>query len=265
MQTERAARTGLAHAAVAVVGAVVLAGCGALGGALGPTPSATGSPGASSTASPGASDTASPNGSASPSDTASPSAGETTGPSGSPEPGQSGSPSTGTSGSPSAAPLSCTDVTPVRIQKVSAEPRRTIEVVTLVSDGRNLTPGTREQSEFAQPTLTAPDGSPTTDETTSRKIADLIEGSSKNRVLLTRPDPPDTGADAGRRPYNSPGTYVAYNATSPLTADVIVTCFGQEQRWQFTAESDLTTGQVNCAVEPPKSNAVARLVYTNNC
>ncbi len=156
-------------------------------------------------------------------------------------------------------------MTPIRVQKVSTDPRRTVEVVTLVSDGRNLTPGTREQSEFGTPTLTAPDSTTITDQATMDKIADLIEGSSKNRVLLTRPDAPDTGADASRRPFNAPGTYVVYSATSPLTADIIVNCSEAEQRWQFTAESDLTTGQVNCAVEPPKSNAVARLVYTNNC
>ena len=66
---------------------------------------------------------------------------------------------------------------------MTAEPRRTIETVTLVSDGRNLTPGTREQSDFLAATLTAPDGSTNTDEATLTKIGTLIAGSSRNRVL----------------------------------------------------------------------------------
>ncbi len=136
----------------------------------------------------------------------------------------------------------------------------------MVSDGRNLTPGTREQTEFAAPELTAPDGVTTiTDEATLTKIADLIESSSKSAVLLTRPDPPDTGVDTNRRPYNATGTYVLYNASGILSSDVVVDCSGQEQRWRFTAEADNTVGTINCAVEPPKGNAVARQVYGSFC
>jgi hypothetical protein len=190
------------------------------------------------------------------------------------EPSESGSPTvTGSplapSGSPtptgSVAPVSCTEVTPVRVEKVTAEPRRTLEVVTLVSDGRNLTPGTREQTDFLTPSLIAPDGSQNTDQATLQKIASLIAASSRNRVLLTRPDPPDQDADASKRPYNAPGTYVAFSASATLNADVIVNCSGQEQRWQFRAEGDQTIGVVNCAVEPPRSNGVARQVFASNC
>ena len=39
-------------------------------------------------------------------------------------------------------------VTPIRVERSTVEPRRTTEVVTVVSDGRNLTPGTREQTAF---------------------------------------------------------------------------------------------------------------------
>ena len=56
-----------------------------------------------------------------------------------------------------------------------------------------------------------------------------------------------------------------YNASGLLGADVIVECSGQEQRWRFTAEADPTTGTINCAVEPPKGNAVARQVYGSFC
>ncbi len=148
---------------------------------------------------------------------------------------------------------------------MTSEPRRTLETVTLVSDGRNLTPGTREQTDFLTPTLTAPDGTANTDEATLTKIGTLIASSSRNRVLLTRPNPPDQGVDASRPPYNTPGTYVAYSASATLNADVIVDCSGAEQRWLFRSEADQTLGVVNCAVEPPKSNAVARQVYSSNC
>lgn len=218
-----------------------------------------------------------PSGTPTPSDTASPT-GTITGspltPSGSPtSPSPSGTvtppPLPPSPGSPTptsnATPVTCTSVTPIRVEKVTSEPRRTLESVTLVSDGRNLTPGTREQSDFVPATLTAPDGTTNTDETTLTKISTLIASSSRNRVLLSRPTPPDEGADASTRPYNTPGTYVAYSASSTLNADVIVDCSGQEQRWLFRAEADQTIGVVNCAVEPPRSNAVARLVYTNNC
>ncbi len=215
-----------------------------------PTATASGqpSPGGSGTASPDL--TASPSGSASPGGSATP----------------SGTATPGSSGTPSVAQVSCTSVTPIRIERSTVEPRRTTEVVTLVSDGRNLTPGTREQTDFSVPVLTAPDAVTTIDdEATIKKIADLIEGSSKNTILLTRPEPPDTGSDANKRPYNATGTYVVFNASGVLSADVIVDCSGQEQRWRFTAEADPTVGTINCAVEPSKSNAVARQVYGTFC
>jgi hypothetical protein len=217
---------------------VALASCGLLesgGGAQPPSPSET------TSASPSESVTGSP---------LSPS-GSPTSPSGSP--------------SGSVAPVTCTSVTPIRVEKVTSEPRRTLETVTLVSDGRNLTPGTREQSDFLPATLTAPDGTANTDEATLAKIGTLIASSSRNRVLLTRPNPPDQSADASTRPYNTPGTYVAYTASATLNADVVVDCSGQEQRWLFRAEADQTLGVVNCAVEPPRSNGIARLVYTTSC
>lgn len=213
----------------------------------GPTETVTGSP-LAPTGSPSETVTGSP---LAPSETGSPNIPAT--------PSGSGSPSG------SVAPVNCTEVNPIRIEKVSSEPRRTVEVVTLVSDGRNLTPGTREQNDFVSPVLIAPDGSQNTDQATLQKIATLIASSSRNRVLLTRPDPPDQNVDATKRPYSAPGTYVAYTASSTLNADVVVQCSGTEQRWQFRAEADQTLGVVNCAVEPPRSNAVARQVYASNC
>ncbi|HEU5485058.1 MAG TPA: hypothetical protein VFU98_09140 [Microlunatus sp.] len=136
----------------------------------------------------------------------------------------------------------------------------------MVSDGRNLTPGTREQTDFEAPTLTAPDGvTQIDDQATLAKVAELVESGSKNTVLLTRPDPPDTGVDTNERPFNATGTYVLYNASGLLGADVVVDCSGQEQRWRFTAEADNTVGTINCAVEPPKGNAVARQVFGTFC
>ena len=160
----------------------------------------------SGSASPSGSGTASPDLTASPSGSASPGGSVTPG----------GTPTPGGSGTPSVAQVSCTSVTPIRIERSSVEPRRTTEVVTLVSDGRNLTPGTREQTDFSLPVLTAPDAVTTIDDqATIKKIADLIEGSSKNTILLTRPEPPDTGSDANKRPFNATGTYVLYSATGP--------------------------------------------------
>ena len=237
-----------------VLVALTLVGCGRSDPPMLPTnPTATASgqpsPGGSSTASPGL--TASPSGSATP--------GSSGTPSGTATPGSSGT-------TPSVAQVSCSSVTPIRIERSTVEPRRTTEVVTVVSDGRNLTPGTREQTDFSLPVLTAPDAVTTIDdEATTKKVADLIEGSSKNTVLLARPEPPDTGSDAGKRPFNATGTYVIYSASGLLTADVIVDCSGQEQRWRFTAEADPTIGTINCAVEPPKGNAVARQVYGSFC
>ena len=58
---------------------------------------------------------------------------------------------------------------------------------------------------------------------------------------------------------------MVYNASSQLTADVVVQCAGTELIWTFISEADPSTGQVNCAIEPAKSNALARLIYQNNC
>ena len=200
------------------------------------------------TASPSGSGTASP-GTASPSSTSSDTA----------------SPATpGATPSAIAVPASCTSVTPVRVARVDIGPRRTTEVVTVVSDGRNLTSGTREQSDFLTPTLTGPDQTAVTDEPTIRKIAALI-AAQKRRVLLIRPEAPDTSLNVSKKPFSSPGTYVIYNASSQLTADVVVQCSGQDQTWAFLAEADPSVGQVNCTVEPSRSNALARQLYQNNC
>jgi hypothetical protein len=249
-------RIGRSLSAVALLAAsavLTLAGCGRPEPPMNPTnptASATGSP------SPGGSGTASPDPTASPGDSATP--GETATP--------GSTPSGSVSPSGSVAPVSCTSVTPIRVERSAVEPRRTTEVVTVVSDGRNLTPGTREQTAFQAPTLTAPDGvTQIEDEATLTKIGELIESGSKNTVLLARPDPPDTGVDTNERPYNATGTYVLYNASGLLGADVVVDCSGQEQRWRFTAEADNTVGTINCAVEPPKGNAVARQVYGTFC
>jgi hypothetical protein len=156
-------------------------------------------------------------------------------------------------------------VTPLRADKVDSQPRRTTEVVTVVSDGKSLTSGTREQTEFIAPTLQAADGTQLSDEATAKRVAALIAASGNHRVLLSRPEAPDAAATASRRPFNAAGTYVLFNASSPLTASVVVQCSGQEQRWSFTAEADPTSGQVNCAVEPAKTNVIAHLVYADNC
>jgi hypothetical protein len=245
---------------LAAVTVLAVTACGRADPPMAPTSPRT----ATTTPSPGGSGTATPEGSAGPGG-ATP--GDTASAGGTVSPGSSGSPSA------SPAPVPCTSVTPVRIEKSTVEPRRTTEVVTVVSDGRNLTSGTREQTDFVAPSLVGPDTTTTiTDETTLAVVADLIEKSSKNTVLLTRPDAPDTGADTNKRPFNGTGTYVLYNASGLLTADVIVTCAagtgaqaGQEQRWRFTAEADNVVGTVNCAVEPPKGNAVARQVYGTFC
>jgi hypothetical protein len=150
------------------------------------------------------------------------------------------------------------------VARVDTDPRRTTEVVTVVSDGRNLTSGTREQSDFMTPVLTGPDQTAVTDEPTIRKVAALI-AAQKHRVLLVRPDAPDANLNASKKPFSATGTYVIYNASGQLTADVVVQCSGQEQTWTFLAEADPSVGQVNCTVEPAKSNALARQVYQNNC
>jgi hypothetical protein len=153
----------------------------------------------------------------------------------------------------------------VRVERVDATPRRTTEVVTVVSDGKSVTPGTREQSDFVLPTLQPPDGSSLSDVPTVTKAATAVAAGGKGRVLLSRPAPPDADASPSQKPFNAPGTYVLYNASSPLTATLVVSCDGQEQRWLLLGETGATEGQVNCAVEPSKSNALARQVYASNC
>jgi hypothetical protein len=137
-------------------------------------------------------------------------------------------------------------------------------VVTIVSDGKSLGYGTREQYDFSKPVLKAADGTTMTDEAILGKVADLL-AVGKYKVLLTRPDPPDAKMSATRKPFSAPGTYVLYNASALLTAQVVLECSGQQQTWAFMGESSPTTGLVNCAVEPPKSNPLARVVYQNNC
>ena len=203
-------------------------------------------------------DSASPSASDLPSGTVSPGTA-------SPTSGGTASPATpGATPSATVLPASCTSVTPIRVARVDTDPRRTTEVVTVVSDGRNLTSGTREQSDFLTPVLTSPDQTAVTDEPTIRKIAALITA-QKHRVLLVRPDAPDASANASKKPFSAPGTYVIYNASSQLTADVVVQCSGQDQTWTFLAEADPSTGQVNCTVEPSRSNALARQIFQNNC
>ena len=58
---------------------------------------------------------------------------------------------------------------------------------------------------------------------------------------------------------------MVYNASSQLIADVVVQCSGAELIWSFVSEADPSSGQVNCAVEPPRSNALARVLFQNNC
>ena len=84
-------------------------------------------------------------------------------------------------------------------------------------------------------------------------------------MLTTRPESPDARADVSRRPFEAPGTYALYNASGLLTAQVSVLCSGQEQTWQLEAEANPVNGTINCAVEPPRSNALARSVYQTSC
>jgi hypothetical protein len=234
-----------------LAGALVLAGCSsARGGGTTPTPAVgTGSAAA----------TATPVGSGSPSVAGSGTPGTAT-PGGSTAaltPGSTPQPTT-------VAPASCPTVNPVRVTRAEAGPRRATEVVAVVSDGTNLTSGTREQTDFLTPTLSAPDGTTITDQPTILKIAKLVAG-QKHRVLLTRPEPPDANASVSRKPFSAPGTYVVYNASSQLVADVVVQCSGAELIWSFVSEADPSSGQVNCAIEPSRSNALAKLIYQNNC
>lgn len=232
--------------------ALVLTGCGgARGGGTTPTPSNTVG---STSVSPSLNGSASP--AAATPDTASPVA-STPGATPTPGPGATPPPAT-------VAPSSCPTVNPVRVTRADVGPRRATEVVTVISDGTNLTSGTREQTDFLTPALSAPDGTTISDEATFRKIASLVAG-QKHRVLLTRPEPPDANASASRKPFSAPGTYVLYNASSQLVADVVVQCSGAELIWSFVSEANPSSGQVNCAVEPSKSNALARLLFQNNC
>ena len=256
-------------AAALLAGALVLGGCGTPSVPSDRSPTSTDrSTGAS--VSPGDGEASSPSAPAStdPSETASAmTPGASAGPTGTGLPATPGPPPGSDSPNPSASAgqPGCTEVTPLRVDRVDSQPRRTTEVVSVVSDGKSLTSGTREQADFLSPTLQGPDATTVTDEATVKKVAVLVSASGRHRVLLTRPEAPDAGASADRRPFNAAGTYVLFNASTPLVAGVVVSCGGQEQRWTFTAEGDPSTGQVNCAVEPAKTNAVAHLVYANNC
>ena len=233
--------------------ALLLTSCsgGARGG--GTTPSAT-------PTAPVGPVTATPQGSASP-----PVDGSATPGAATPSPGSTPTLPPGTTTSPATvAPASCPTVNPVRVTRADVGPRRATEVLTVVSDGTNRTLRPREQTDFLSPTLSAPHGTTNTDEATFAKIARLVAG-QKHRVLLTRPEPPDANASASRKPFNAPGTYVLYNASSQLVADVVVQCSGAEMIWSFVSEADPSSGQVNCAIEPSRSNALARLIYQNNC
>jgi hypothetical protein len=171
------------------------------------------------------------------------------------------------SGSPSvsAGPVGCTSVTPSRVERVTSQPARTTEVVSVVSDGRGVTPGTREQTEFLAPTLTGSDGAQIADEAAVKKVVALVSATGRRRVLVTRPAAPDANVNPDKPPFNAQGTYILFNASAPIQATVIGQCNGLDQRLTFTAESDPTSGQVNCAVEPAKTSSIAHLVYANNC
>ena len=239
--------------------ALALAGCSSTGGA---NPLATGSPAesATSSASASASPTASPTGSPSPSGSASPSPGDATASPGTASPVSSGSPSPSSSG----VQVTCTAVTVTGLGRTTVGPLRTTEIATVVSDGRNLTPGTRQQTDFTSPVLTAPGGGTVTDAGTVQQVANLLVG-QRHRVLTARPAAPDEGTDPTKRPFSSPGTYAVYNASSLLTTEAVVQCAGQQQTWTFTAEGDPATGQVNCAVEPARSNVLSGSVFAQSC
>lgn len=250
----RSARGSGSRVLAALVGPllVVLAGCSGSGPFASdptPSPSASADPATPTPSDPGT-PSASPDPSASPG-TASPGTA-------SPDPSGSASPSS------SAVQVSCASVTVSRVGRVQVSPPRTTEVATLVSDGRALTPGSRQQADFGPPLLTAPGGGTISDPGTLAAVARLVDA-TRHRVLLDRPPGPDETADPARRPFSSPGTYAVYNASSPLTAEAVVQCAGQEQTWTFTAEADPVTGSVNCAVEPARSNALARVVFAQSC
>jgi hypothetical protein len=138
-------------------------------------------------------------------------------------------------------------------------------VVTVVSDGDSLTPGTREQTEFVSPSLQDSAGVEVDDTALLARAVSLVGSNGRPQVMRKRSDAPDTGLAANRRPFNTPGTYVVFNASAPLRAVVIVSCGGQEQRWSFVGETNPASGQINCAVEPPKRNALAQAVHQSNC
>ncbi|HEX8488180.1 MAG TPA: hypothetical protein VF642_06530 [Propionibacteriaceae bacterium] len=257
---------------LATLGLLVATSCGTAGipgttpsGSIGPTSTATDpSPDASSPDS----GSTSPTASSSADSTGTPTPPVTT-PTPTPAPGSDSSPGAGpasATATPGPATAGCGAVVPQRVEQVDTQPRRTTEVISLQSDGRALTSGTRDQTEFRIPTLEAPSGEEElTDRATMNKVAALVAASAKKRVLLDRPEAPDAKASVGQRPFNTPGVYVLYNASSPMTATVVLTCDGREQRWSFSGETDPATGQVNCAVKPARTNALAHVVYTNNC
>lgn len=247
--------------AMLVPASLVLAACGRSESPISPTtPSAT----ATSSASPA--DSASPDLSASPDADGTASPGSSPGAGVSASPGASGSPTGAASDAVTVAPATCTTVTPVKVERAAVEPRRATEVVTVVSDGRTLTPGTREQTDFTTAALVSPDGTTSIDDdATLATIAKMVAKSTKHTVLLSRPEAPDADIDAAKRPFNSTGTFVLYRASGLLTAEVVVECSDQQQRWRFTSEGDPALGTLNCAVEPPRGNALARQVYGAFC
>ena len=238
------------------LGALALVGCSSPGNA---NPLATAEPTASATtasASPSPSDSASP---------ATPSPGTASPGTASPASPGSGTASPGTaSPSSSGVQVTCTSVTVTGLGRTTIGPLRTTDIATVVSDGRNLTPGTRQQTDFTTPVLTAPGGGTITDLGTVQQVANLLVG-QKHRVLVERPSAPDEGTDPTKRPFSSPGTYAVYNASSLVTTEATVQCAGQQQTWVFSAESDPATGQINCAVEPARSAALARSVFAQSC
>lgn len=234
--------------------ALALTGCAGSGG----NPLATASPSPSATSA-----SASPSGSGPPSPSSSPSPSPATASPGTASPSSSASPGS-PSPSSSGVQVSCTTVLVTGLGRTTVGPLRTTDVATVVSDGRNLTPGTRQQTDFTAPVLTAPGGGTISDAGTVQQVANLLVG-QKHRVLTERPPAPDEGTDPTKRPFSSPGTYAVYNASSLLTSEAVVQCAGQQQTWTFTAEGDPATGQINCAVEPGRSNALARSVYAQSC
>ena len=148
-----------------LVVALVLAGCSSAEGGPLATTSPTGVPVPTS---PSPTDPVSP-GTASPS-TASP---------GTASPGTA-SPGAGPSGAATASPgssgvqVTCASVTVTALGRTSVGPLRTTDIATVVSDDRNLTPGTRQQTDFTTPVLTAPGGGTVTDAGTVQQVANLL-------------------------------------------------------------------------------------------